>query len=147
MKKTIRRISNLISITILALILLISACKPKGTSQSGVKYLPEGEKIEINKNYNFVYEFNKKPSIGTIILKIKVTDMDEKVSTSFRVTGDSGMPSMKGHHETGEVDFQLNKKGTYLLPVNVVMPGDWAIRIKIYKEKKKLFDGSVGFDI
>ena len=30
---------------------------------------------------------------------------------------------MSGAHDSGEVPFKLNRKGDYLLPVNIVMPG------------------------
>lgn len=113
------------------------------------KYEPlpgEGKKVEIGKEYSFVYKFAKKPQLGISILKVEVADKDGKKDTSLKITGDSGMPSMS-HHDTGEVEFKQNKEGDYLLPVDVVMPGGWAVKIVFRKEDKVLYRGILTFDI
>jgi hypothetical protein len=106
-----------------------------------------GNKVPIDKDHYIIYGFDKKPKLGTIILKIEVFAKDVSKDTTFEVLGDSGMPSMKGAHETGEQPFRLSNKGAYLLPVNIVMPGDWEIRITIKKNGKVLFRGSHQFDV
>jgi hypothetical protein len=40
----------------------------------------------------------------------------------MEITADAGMPAMSGAHDTGDRPFALSNKGTYLLPVNIVMP-------------------------
>jgi hypothetical protein len=80
-------------------------------------------------------------------MKLEIYTRDGKKDTSFEVLADSGMPSMKGAHETGEQPLQVSKKGVYLLPVNIVMPGDWEIRITIKKDGKVIFRGSHQFDV
>jgi hypothetical protein len=57
------------------------------------------------------------------------------------------MPSMRGAHDSGDVDFKLNKKNDYLLPVNIVMPGDWEVRVTFLKDGKPVFHGGITFDV
>jgi hypothetical protein len=106
-----------------------------------------GDKCPINENYYFKYGFDKKPQLGTLILKVELFDKAGQQVTDLKITGDSGMPSMKGHHDSGDVAFQLNKKGDYLLPVNVVMPGDWEVKLKFFKGDEVIYRGSIQFDI
>lgn len=107
----------------------------------------EGKKCPIGKDYYFTYSFDKKPQLGTSILKIEVFTKDGKKDNSLKIIGDSGMPSMKGHHDSGDVAFQLNKKDDYLLPVNVVMRGDWEVRLTFKKDDKPIYRGSIKFDV
>ena len=109
--------------------------------------LPPGKKVPIDNDHYIIYGFDKKPKLGTIILKVEIYTRDGNKDTSFEVLADSGMPSMKGAHETGEQPLQVSKKGAYLLPVNIVMPGDWEIRITIKKDGKVVFRGSHQFDV
>ena len=106
-----------------------------------------GTKVLVGTDHYIIYGFDKKPKLGIIIMKIEVFTKDGKKDTSFEILGDSGMPSMKGAHETGEQPFRLSNKGAYLLPVNIVMPGDWEVRITIKKDGKVLFRGSHRFDV
>ena len=85
--------------------------------------------------------------MGTAILKVEVFTPDGKKDTSLEVLGDSGMPSMRGAHETGDQPFKLSKKGDYLLPIDIVMPGDWEIRLTVKKDGQVIFRGSHGFDV
>jgi hypothetical protein len=94
-----------------------------------------------------VYGFDKKPKLGTVIMKVEIFSKDGKKDTSFEATADAGMPSMKGAHETGDRPFSLSKKGDYLLPINIVMPGDWEVRLTLTKEGKVVFMGSYQFDV
>jgi hypothetical protein len=106
-----------------------------------------GKKVMIRNEYYFIYDFDKKPKMGTVILKIELFTMDGKKDTTLEIKGDAGMPSMKGAHDTGERPFKLSQKGVYLLPVDIVMPGDWEIRLTFSKGGKVIFRGSHKFDV
>jgi hypothetical protein len=106
-----------------------------------------GEKVAMGNDYYFIYGFDKKPKLGMIIMKVEIYSKEGKRDTSFEVLADSGMPSMRGAHETGVQLFKLSKKGDYLLPVNIVMPGSWEIRLTIKKDGKIIFRGSHQFDV
>jgi hypothetical protein len=106
-----------------------------------------GKKVPIGNGAYLIYGFDKKPKMGTVIMKVEVYTPNGKQDTSMEVLGDSGMPSMRGAHETGDQPFKLSRKGEYLLPVNIVMPGDWEIRLTIRKDGKVIFRGSHKFDV
>jgi hypothetical protein len=106
-----------------------------------------GKKVPLPDGFYATYGFDKKPKLGMLIVKVEIFSQDGKRDTSFEIKGDSGMPSMKGHHDTGDQPFQLSKKGDYLLPVNIVMPGDWEIRLTFLKNGKVQFRGSYPFDV
>ena len=132
-----------------------SCCNSPGLSPSGPKAqepefkdLPKaGKKCWIGEVYYFLYEFDKTPKMGTAILKIRLFDKDGKQVTDLEIIGQSDMPSMRGAHDSGEVAFKLNKKGDYLLPVNVVMPGDWEVLLTFSRTKIVLFRGRLTFDV
>jgi hypothetical protein len=106
-----------------------------------------GKKISIDKDYYFIFGFDKKPKIGTVILKVEIFNRDGKKDTSLEVKADAGMPSMRGAHETGERSLKLSQKGDYLIPIDLVMPGDWEIRLTFLKDGKIIFRGSYTFDV
>ena len=106
-----------------------------------------GKKVPIGSDLYLIYGFDKKPKLGTVIMKVEIFSKDGKKDTSFEVKADAGMPSMKGAHETGDQPFQLSKKGDYLLPIDVVMPGGWEIRLTLSKAGKVIFRGSHQFDV
>lgn len=118
-----------------------------GADKSAVPVLKAGHKTWIGDEYYFVYDFDKKPQMGTIIMKVQVFSKDGKQDSSLEITGSADMPSMKGAHSTGDQLFKLNKKGDYLLPVNVVMPGDWEVVLNFLKDKKPIYTGSVRFNV
>jgi hypothetical protein len=118
-----------------------------GADKSTGPVLKAGQKHWIGEEYYFVYDFDKKPQMGTIIMKVQVFSKDGKQDSSLEITGSADMPSMRGAHSTGDRLFKLNKKGDYLLPVNVVMPGEWEIVLNFLKDKKHLFTGSVRFNV
>ncbi len=101
---------------------VFSTSEVLGADKSAVPVIKAGQKTWIGEEYYFVYDFDKKPQMGTIIMKLQVFAKDGKQETSLEITGSTDMPSMKGAHSTGDQPFKLNKKGDYLLPVNVVMP-------------------------
>jgi len=106
-----------------------------------------GNKVLIGEGHYFVYGFDRKPKLGTVIMKVEMYSDDGKRDTSLRITADAGMPSMKGAHETGDRPFVLSKKGDYLLPISIVMPGDWEIRLTVLKKGKVIFRGRYNFDV
>jgi hypothetical protein len=106
-----------------------------------------GKKVPIGNDYYLIYGFDKKPKLGTVIMKVEIFTKEGKKDASMEVKADAGMPSMKGAHETGERPFKLSKKGDYLLPIDIVMPGDWEIRLTLLKEGKVIFRGSYQFDV
>jgi hypothetical protein len=106
-----------------------------------------GKKCWIAEAYYFTYKFDKKPKLGTAILIVQLFDKAGTRVTSLGIAGMSGMPSMSGAHDSGEVPFQLNKKGDYLLPVNVVMPGEWEVKLIFSKDKAPLYRGRFLFRV
>lgn len=106
-----------------------------------------GKKVPVGDGYYLIYGFDKKPKLGTVIMKVEIFTAEDKKVTSFEVKADAGMPSMRGAHETGERPFTLSKKGDYLLPINIVMPGDWEIRLTVTKSGKVIFRGRYNFNV
>jgi len=153
MKRCLFYILILVTLSLPCGILYAQGHKP-GVSTSPSVAAPDfpampgpGKKVFIGNNYYFVYGFDKKPKLGTVILKVEIYTKDGKKDTSMEVKADSGMPSMRGAHDTGDRPFKLSKKGDYLLPLDIVMPGDWEIRVTFSKDGKVVFRGSYQFDV
>lgn len=125
----------------------ISTSEVSGAEKDAGSPLKAGQKHWIGGEHYFVYDFDKRPQIGTVIIKIQVFTKDGKQDSSLEITGSSDMPSMRGAHATGDKPFKLNKKGDYLLPVLVVMPGDWEVVLNFLKDKKAIYTGSVRFHV
>jgi hypothetical protein len=106
-----------------------------------------GKKVPIEGGYYLMYGFDKKPKLGTVIMKVEIFTGEGKKDTSLEAKADAGMPSMKGAHETGDRHFTVSKKGDYLLPISIVMPGDWEIRLTLLKEGRVIFRGRYNFDV
>ncbi len=106
-----------------------------------------GAKVPLNAGHYFTYGFDKPPKIGTRIMRVEIFSRDGTRDTSFSVKGDADMPSMRGAHSAGERDFALSAKGVYLLPVQLVMPGDWEVRIAVVKDGKTVMRGVYLFDL
>jgi hypothetical protein len=106
-----------------------------------------GKKVPLGSGYYMIYGFDKKPRLGTAIMKVEVFTEDGKKDTSLEVRADADMPSMRGAHAAGEKPFQISKKGDYLLPVRIVMPGDWEIKFTVIKDGKVIFRGRYDFDV
>ena len=121
-----------------------------GGAGTAVTYPPmpgPGKKVPVGNDYYLIYNFDKKPKLGTVIMKVEVFAKDGKKDTSFEMKADSGMPSMRGAHESGDRSFKLSNKGDYLLPIDIVMPGGWEIRLSLLKEGKIVFRGSYQFEV
>jgi hypothetical protein len=106
-----------------------------------------GKKVPFGDGYYLIYGFEKKPKLGMAIMKVEIFTSSGIKDSSFEVKADTGMPSMGGAHETGERPFTLSKKGDYLLPINIVMPGEWESRFTIMKAGKVIFRGAYRFDV
>ncbi|HCC49342.1 MAG TPA: hypothetical protein DEQ38_14700 [Elusimicrobia bacterium] len=107
---------------------------------------PAGRKNPLPDGGWFTWQFAKKPKLGTAIVKVQVFDKAGNRAKPYDIIGESGMPSMP-YHDSGPVKFQLNKKGDYLLPVDLVMPGEWQVVIRVRKDKKEIYAGKVLFTI
>ncbi len=106
-----------------------------------------GKKCPIDENTSFLYEFSEKPKLGTLILKIQVFDKDGRQITPFTISGRFDMPSMKGAHDSGDIELQLNRYGNYLLPLDIVMPGLWEVRLTFYRDQKPVLYGRLTFHV
>lgn len=132
-----------------------SCCKSAGLTPSGpaaqepeFKDLPKaGQKCWIGEVNYFIYAFDKTPKMGTVILIVKLFDKDGKQVSDLDLSGSSDMPSMRGAHDSGEVAFKLNKKGDYLMPVTIVMPGGWEVLLTFSRNKVVVFRGRIAFDV
>lgn len=106
-----------------------------------------GKKVQLGDGNYLIYNFDKQPKLGTLIIKVEIFNSSDKKDTSMEITGSAGMPSMRGAHDTGDRPFALSNKGAYLLPVNIVMPGKWEIKLTIKRAGKVIFRGSHRFDV
>jgi len=125
-----------------------AAKQPALTKEPVFNDLPDaGKKCRISEDFYFTYRFDRKPKLGTAILKVQIFDKMDARITSLNIVGLSDMPAMKGAHDSGEVPFKLNKRGDYLLPVNVVMPGEWEVKLVFLKAKEPVFRGRITFKV
>lgn len=125
-----------------------------GMQSSGTAPMPEyapmpepGKKVPIGEGYYLIYGFDKPLKMGTVIMKVEIFTADGKKDTSLEVKADADMPSMRGAHASGDRAFQLSNKGDYLLPVRIVMPGDWEIKLTVLKSGKVTFRGRYNFNV
>jgi hypothetical protein len=122
-----------------------------GLQENSTVEFPElpssGKKCRINDDFYFTYEFTEKPRMGTAILRIQIFNGDRNRSTAFSIIGRSDMPSMAGAHDSGDQEFKLNRKGDYLLPVNIVMPGEWEIKLTFKRGETIAFRGAFRFNV
>ena len=74
-------------------------------------YIPmpgPGKKVPIiGTDYYLTYGFDKKPKLGTVILKVELFNKEGKKDTSMEIKADAGMPSMKGAHDMGDQPMKL----------------------------------------
>jgi len=108
---------------------------------------PSRKKCRIDDNFYFTYEFSEKLKIGTVILKVQVFDQTEEKNASFKVIGQYDMPAMSGAHDSGEQEFKLNKKNDYLLPITIVMRGEWEVKLTFLKNETPVFRGFFRFNV
>ena len=106
-----------------------------------------GKKCWIGEVNYFTWEFDKTPKMGMSVLIVKLYDKAGRRVSDLALAGRSDMPSMRGGHDSGEVAFKTNKAGDYLLPVNVVMPGDWEVLLTFSRNGIVIFRGRLTFDV
>lgn len=106
-----------------------------------------GRKVPIGDGYYLIYGFDKSLKMGTVIMKVEVFTAEGKKDTSLEVKADADMPSMRGAHATGDRAFKLSRKGDYLLPIAIVMPGYWEIKLTVLKGGKVIFRGRYNFNV
>jgi len=78
---------------------------------------------------------------------VRLFDKKDERITSLDVVGSSDMPAMKGMHASGDVPFKLNKKGDYLMPVAVAMPGEWEVLLTFLKDTEPVYRGRITFKV
>lgn len=125
---------------------------PKASCQMGglenYKLLPKsGERVPLDADHYFVYGFDKAPKLGTAIMRVEIFARNGTRDTTFVVRGDVDMPSMRGAHSIGSKQFSLSKKGVYLLPVPIAMPGEWEFRFTFEKDGTAVFHGAHRFEV
>jgi hypothetical protein len=126
----------------------IAHAAPPSSAKRDYQRLPgPGEKVPLGATHYFTYGFTKPPKLGTAIMRVELFTRDGARDTSFVVKGDADMPSMRGAHSTGDKDFSLSARGVYLLPVRLVMPGDWEVVFTFIKDKKIALRGAYLFDL
>jgi hypothetical protein len=120
-----------------------------GPSDQGTyQTLPKpGSRVPLGKDHTFTFGFVKQPKLGNAIMRVEIFTLDGKPDRSFSLKGDADMPSMRGAHSSGPKPFALSAKGAYLLPVQLVMPGDWEIRFTFEKNGETVFRGAYLFDL
>jgi len=129
---------------LLAAVTASSAPAPKPAPEPAAVSLPgEGRSCELPGGMHFTYRFASRPQLGTVVLKVQVFNADGSRRTDLKILGRSGMPQMKKEHDSGERPFQLNRKGDYLLPVDIVMPGGWEVVVSFHKGSQKIYRGKI----
>lgn len=112
------------------------------------KELPgEGKKFALDGGFSFLYEFVAKPRIGTTVLRLQVFDPAGKQVAPFAIFGRYDMPSMAGAHDSGDEEFRLNAKNNYLLPLHIVMPGEWEVKLTFRRGETVVFRGYFRFNV
>jgi hypothetical protein len=131
-----------------------SCCNSPGVTPSGKQGEPvfqdlpkSGKKCWIGEVNYFTWEFDKTPKMGMSVLIVKLYDKDGRRVSDLAITGRTDMPSMRGAHDSGDVAFKTNRAGDYLLPVNVVMPGDWEVLLTFSRNGIVIFRGRITFDV
>jgi hypothetical protein len=139
---------------VLLLLLGFAACPkqafpraPASAQPPAVSLAGENKKILLPGGESFTYAFAQRPQMGTTVLKIKLLDGQGRPRKDLRITGRSGMPSMGSAHDSGDKAFVLNRKGDYLLPVDVAMPGDWEVHVFFYRGDTLIFHGVIPFEV
>jgi len=125
----------------------VSCNREKKQIQDGTVLKEPGIPYDTGNGISFQYTFDRVPAMGMNILKIVLLQDGNKPSGPVKITGDVGMPDMKGSHDSGEMEFRVNNRGEYLLPVNIVMPGKWHAAIRFYRDGKIIFTAFVEIDV
>lgn len=120
---------------------------PPADSKAFATLAKPGAKVPLGKEHYFTYGFTQAPKLGNAVMRVEVFTLDGKRDRTFSVFGDADMPSMRGAHSSGRKPFALSNKGAYLLPVQLVMPGDWEIQFTFEKNGATVLRGAYLFDL
>lgn len=134
-------------ILFLAVLFLLATLVWPQKESGEMQVLVPGERFAVSAGIFGTWEFNQKPQIGMVILKVQLFDKNDVKISPLTISGNSGMPSMPGHHDSGDVAFKLNKKQNYLLPINVVMPGEWEVQLIFRDGDKTVLRAVIRFDV
>lgn len=102
------------------------------------------KKYKINDNTSFDYVFVEPPKVGDVIMKVTVSDQEKR---QIKVFAEYDMPSMRGHHASGKVEFKRNQTQDYVLPIHFAMPGDWEIILTFEENNKEIHKEKVNLNI
>jgi regulator of protease activity HflC (stomatin/prohibitin superfamily) len=139
--------SKLTAILMAVTLFLLSAGVWPQEPAEEMRVLEPGKRFDVSAGIHGTWEFTQRPQIGMVILKIQLfDDQGEKISP-LTISGRSDMPSMAGHHDSGDVPLKLNKSRNYLLPVNVVMPGDWEVQLTFRDGERIVLRARIPFDV
>jgi hypothetical protein len=106
----------------------------------------EGKRNLLPSGGYFAWRFDKKPQIGPLIVILQAYSKEGKKESPYEITGEYGMPGMRAH-DSGPVPFQMNKKGDYLLPIQIAMPGPWEMTLRIKRNGKSILVGTLSFEV
>jgi len=120
---------------------------PSANGKENAPLPKPGAKVPLDKDHYFTYGFTQPPKLGNAVMRVEIFTLDGKRDPSFAIRGDADMPSMRGAHSSGPKPFVLSKKGAYLLPIQLVMPGDWEITFSFEKGGGTILRGVYLFDL
>lgn len=126
------------------ILLILSAAIFAFMADAQAENLKADTKVEINNEVSFVYNFVERPKVGDVILKIQ---LNNQTADNIKVYTEYDMPSMRGHHASGKVEFKRNRSGDYVLPIHFAMPGDWEIKLYFEQDEKEIYSGVINLDI
>jgi hypothetical protein len=134
-------------LVLLTAVAAFAAPAAKPAPEPAAVVLPgEGRACGLPGGLRFSYRFASRPQLGMVVLKVQVFGRDGTRVTALKVSGRTSMPQMKDM-DSGEQAFMLNRKGDYLLPVDIGMPGDWQVVLSFYKDAKRIYRGKIEFKI
>ncbi len=125
----------------------LAAAPPTSGTKTEVTLPKPGAKVPLGKDHYFVYGFTQPPKLGNAIMRVEIFTLNGQRDRSFTVHGDADMPSMRGAHSSGSKPFVLSAKGAYLLPMQLVMPGDWEVKLSFEKNGTTVLLGLYQFDL
>lgn len=114
---------------------------------SSITNLVENRKTKITDNYYLTASFSERPKVGTIMLKVEIVDKKGNKITLPKIITNYDMPSMRGHHPSGDVALSLSRNNDYIAPVHLVMRGAWEVVIKVLEKDKEIYLGHILFTI
>jgi hypothetical protein len=106
--------------------------------------LYENQDIALDDTASFRYMFVERPKIGDVILKVSLQGASSRDIKAF---AQYDMPSMRGHHASGKVEFQHNRAGDFVLPIHFAMGGDWEIVITFEENDREIYRQVLDLDI